>query len=70
MRRAQDRARNVRSRENGARSATTKSRAPGAFKLAITTLLLVYSTIRFRRITHTLAYNPETLSLEFPYIVM
>ena len=34
MRRAQDRARSARFRRNGARSATTKSRAPGALKLA------------------------------------
>ena len=34
MRRAQDRARSARSRKNGARSATIKSRAPGALKLA------------------------------------
>ena len=34
MRRAQDRARSARSRKNGARSATIKSRALGALKLA------------------------------------
>ena len=34
MRRAQDRARSARSREIGARSATIKSRALGALKLA------------------------------------
>ena len=34
MRRAQDRARSWRSRKNGARSATIKSRALGALKLA------------------------------------
>ena len=34
MRRAQDRARNARSRRNGARSATIESRALGALKLA------------------------------------
>ena len=34
MRRAQDRERSARSRRNGARSATIKSRAVGALKLA------------------------------------
>ena len=34
MRKAQDRARSARSRKNGARSATIKSRALGALKLA------------------------------------
>ena len=34
MRRAQDRARSARSRKNGPRSATIKSRALGALKLA------------------------------------
>ena len=34
MRRAQDRARSARSRKNGARRATIKSRALGALKLA------------------------------------
>ena len=34
MRRVQDRARSARSRKNGARSATTESRALGALKLA------------------------------------
>ena len=34
MRRVQDRARSARSRKNGARSATIKSRALGALKLA------------------------------------
>ena len=34
MRRAQDRARSARSRKNGARSATIKSRALGALKIA------------------------------------
>ena len=34
MRRAQDRARSARSRKNGARTATIKSRALGALKLA------------------------------------
>ena len=48
MRRAQDRARSARSRKNGARSATIKSRALGALKLASEASCAWWECARFR----------------------